>query len=225
MILLRSSRSSFCPKGALSRLLACLRLIIHPSTSRGEADAPSSTPSVHDQSGSLPSESYKSPPIDPAILREHLLGFVRQLQSALPGGCVLEAAALKVIGKHPIDAGGVADIWEGAMGNCKVAVKSLRHSLSSDYSKICTVSGAYLQGFPVPEVYWQRFNNEILACGYLVHPNVVPFIGVYSTPEHPFGLVFEYMEDRNLKEYLRNNEDVRRHELVRFDRHNPCSSH
>lgn len=42
------------------------------------------------------------------------------------------------------------------------------------------------------------------------------FIGVYSTLEHPFALVFEFMEHRNLREYLRNNHDVGRRELVRF---------
>lgn len=36
-------------------------------------------------------------------------------------------------------------------------------------------------------------------------------MGVYSTPEHPLGPVFEYMECRNINEYLKNNEDIERH--------------
>jgi len=223
--ILPSSRSPFRPKGSLSRLLAYLRLIIHPRTPLGEAAAPPPTPSIPDKSGSFPSGTYRSFPIDPAVLRQLLLGLVRQLQSVLPASYVLEGGVLEIISKHPVNAGGVADVWEGAMGNCKVAVKSLRYSSSSDYSKTCMVSGPYLQCSPVPEVYWQRFYNEILACSRLMHPNVVPFIGVYSTPEHPLGLVFEYMEHDNIKEYLRSNKDVGRRELVCFDAHNPCSSH
>lgn len=223
--ILPSSRSPFRPKGALSRLLAYLRLITHPRTPLGAVATPPSTPSIPGKSGSSPSEACRSFPIDPAVLRQLLLGIVRQLQSVLPASHVLEGGVLEITGKYPVNAGGVADVWEGAMGNCKVAVKSLRYSSSSDYSKTCMVSGAYLQYSPVPEVYRQRFYNEILACSRLVHPNVVPFIGVYSTPEHPLGLVFEYMEHDNIKEYLRSGKDIGRRELVRFDVHNPCSSH
>ena len=50
----------------------------------------------------------------------------------------------------------------------------------------------------------------------LSNKHLVPFIGVYSTPEHPFALVFEFMEHLNLREYLRNNRDVGKLELVRF---------
>ena len=43
---------------------------------------------------------------------------------------------------------------------------------------------------------------------------MVPFIGIYSSPEHPSALIFEFMEQLNLREYLRNNRGVRRLELV-----------
>ena len=46
----------------------------------------------------------------------------------------------------------------------------------------------------------------------------MPFIGVYSTLEYPMALVFEFMDRLNLREYLRNNKDVGRRELVRFFR-------
>ena len=43
------------------------------------------------------------------------------------------------------------------------------------------------------------------------------FIGVYSTKEHPFGLVFKFMDHLNLREHLKNNQRVTgRQELVRF---------
>ena len=51
-------------------------------------------------------------------------------------------------------------------------------------------------------------------CTRLSGQRVVPFIGVYSTQEHPLALVFEFMGHLNLREYLRNNHDVERRELV-----------
>jgi len=47
----------------------------------------------------------------------------------------------------------------------------------------------------------------------------VSFIGVYSTREHPFALVFKFMDNQNLRWYLRNNQDIVRMELVGFLRH------
>ena len=61
---------------------------------------------------------------------------------------------------------------------------------------------------------------EALTCSRLNdNCNIIAsFIGVYSTCEHPFALVFEFMDQLNLREYLRNNRDIRRVELVRFRR-------
>jgi hypothetical protein len=43
-------------------------------------------------------------------------------------------------------------------------------------------------------------------------------IAIYSTREHPFGLVFKFMDQLNLRGYLRKNQDIFRLELVRFRR-------
>ena len=53
-------------------------------------------------------------------------------------------------------------------------------------------------------------------CSRLKGQNIVPFIGVCSTPKHPSALVFDFMDNMNLREYLRNNRDVGRLELVGF---------
>ena len=45
---------------------------------------------------------------------------------------------------------------------------------------------------------------------------MVPFIGVYSAREHPFALVFWFMEHLNLRDYLKNHRDIGKLELVRF---------
>ena len=46
--------------------------------------------------------------------------------------------------------------------------------------------------------------------------DVVPLVGVYSTGTHPFGLVYEYMDGLDLRQYLRNNPDVGTLKLVRI---------
>ena len=48
--------------------------------------------------------------------------------------------------------------------------------------------------------------------------NFVPFIGVYSTPEFPFCLVFEFM-GHNLREYLVKNRGAEKLMLVNLDFH------
>jgi serine/threonine protein kinase len=62
----------------------------------------------------------------------------------------------------------------------------------------------------------QRFYNEVRVCGLLRHRdvNAVPSIGVFSTETHPFALVYEFMDGLDLKQYLRNEPNARRLELV-----------
>jgi len=80
-------------------------------------------------------------PIDPDALREHLIDLVSHLPSLLPDNCkCLEPGDLEVVGEQPIGAGGVADVWVGMMGNCKVAIKSYRYCLSLDYLLTYVVS-------------------------------------------------------------------------------------
>jgi len=62
-------------------------------------------------------------------------------------------------------------------------------------------------------------------CSRLIGWNTVPFLGVYSTPEHPLALVFEFMDHANLREYLRNNRNVGRLELVGSRHTARCSSY
>ena len=42
----------------------------------------------------------------------------------------------------------------------------------------------------------------------------MPLVGVYSTEKHPFGLVYEYMDNLDLRQHLKNKPNVGRLELV-----------
>ena len=62
----------------------------------------------------------------------------------------------------------------------------------------------------------QRFDNEVRACNVLHHEGlgVVSFIGVYSDKAHPLGLIYEFMDGLDLRQYLRNEPDVGKLKLV-----------
>ena len=62
----------------------------------------------------------------------------------------------------------------------------------------------------------QRFHNETHTHGLLHHGDVevAPLVGVYSTEAHPFGLVYEYMSNLDLTQYLRNGSNVEKLKLV-----------
>ena len=64
----------------------------------------------------------------------------------------------------------------------------------------------------------QQFHNEIRIWTLLHHRGVdaVPFVGVYSTEAHPFGLVYKYMDGLDLRQYLKNESNVGRLKLVCF---------
>ncbi|KAF9646912.1 kinase-like protein [Thelephora ganbajun] len=137
---------------------------------------------------------------DPGTPPEQLVDAVRNLSPFLLNGSeMLGQEDLKITGPHPINAGGFANVWVGERNDgTTVAIKSYRYYASSSCLPI------YL-----------RMCREALTCSHLNdgNKNFVPFIGVYSTFEHPFCLVFELM-DMNLREYLRNNRDVGRTELL-----------
>ena len=61
------------------------------------------------------------------------------------------------------------------------------------------------------------FHNEAHVWTLLRQGNVdvVPLVGVYSTEAHPFGLVYEYMDGLDLRQYMKNGPNLRRPELVR----------
>ncbi|KAF9778003.1 kinase-like domain-containing protein [Thelephora terrestris] len=190
-------------KVSFSRLLGHLCLLFHPH-SRGTLSEECDTfehatnPPAHMGTGSLPPDLDLSSLDDPSIPTEGLVDSVLRLGPSLPISCGLfRHNDLKITGPRPFDGGGFAKIWSGEKDDGKkVVIKSYRH-----YSSLSRLP-AFL-----------RFYQEALVCSYfnsIDDRSFAPFFGIYSSEEHPFALVFEIMEHRNLGEYLRNNKDVRR---------------
>ena len=148
--LLHSKRAPFRLNGQLSRLLTSLRLISHQNPSLEGVNVPSSTTNTHGQLESFPQETDRSLPIDPGAFCERLVDPVIHLQSLLPGSCEwLEQGELEVVGEHPLDAGCVADVRVGKMGDRKFAIKVYRCYSSSNCSSTYAVGSTYLLGAPL----------------------------------------------------------------------------
>lgn len=55
---------------------------------------------------------------------------------------------------------------------------------------------------------------EVLASTQLSHPNIVPFLGVYSTFTHPLALLYKLMDNLDLYKYLVQHPNINRLKLV-----------
>ena len=161
--------------------------------------------------------------MDAISLSQHYMQMAHALQPFMPSTCrFLNPGDVKLVGTHPMAAGGFADIWEATYEGRRVAFKSYRCYTSSDVA-------------PVAEVHYnrsicrvvhradtlQRFYNEVHICSLLHHKdvNVVPFVGVFSAETHPFTLIYEHMDGLDLKQYLRNEPNARRLKLVHVPLH------
>ena len=137
------------------------------------------------------------------------------LRSSMPSTCRwLSSEDIKPIGRFPIAAGGFADVWEATHNGRKVILKSYRCYATFDIAQIAKVVPTFRE-MNATDVL-QRFQTEVHVCDFLHHRAVavVPFVGVYSTEEHPFGLIYEYMDGLDLKQYLRNEPNARKLKLV-----------
>lgn len=138
------------PNSSLTRLFTFRFPLLHPRTPPEGGNVPSFATEGLDQA-ELPGidESF---PIDPAVLHAHLLDLVLRLQALLQDSCGwMEQGDIEFVGEHPADAGGVADVRVGKMGNREVAIKSYRSHSSSDHLPIYAVSGTYLRYAPITE--------------------------------------------------------------------------
>ena len=143
----------------------------------------------------------------------------QRLRPLLPRTCGWPPSDdIQVIDATPFSSGSFAEVWKGSVQGQIVAIKSLRCYSSPGFDP----SGVGIVSFfsPVymvrvkPTVSQQRFVREVWASTQLSHRNIVPFIGVYSTPAHPFALLYGMMDNIDLGRYLVERPDASRLKLV-----------
>ena len=95
------------------------------------------TADTHDQSESTPLENNHFLTTD----YEELVNLSDRFRPFLPANYPwLGQDDLEVVGTHPVDAGGFADVWVGKMGDQRIAVKSYRCWASVDHVQIYEAS-------------------------------------------------------------------------------------
>ena len=156
-------------------------------------------------------------------LSRHYSQVARLLRSFMPPTCHgLSQEDVTPIGGHPVTAGGFADIWEAMYDGRKVVLKSYRCYVMFDVLHAARVRCIHHPFNPSAAVdASQRYYNEVYICNLLHHEGVgvVVLLGLYSTEAHPFGLIYEYMDGLDLKQYLKNEPYVGRLKLVHVSSH------
>ena len=114
-------------------------------------------------------------------------------------------------GDHPIVVGGISDVWEGTYRNKTVSIEHLKIPLNDDrarkkvrvwYGKpLLRVSSKGLQSFVKQAVMWKR----------LKHPNIIPFVGITTSP---FQIISKWMPNGTLMDFVEGNPDANRISLV-----------
>ncbi|KAF9642090.1 kinase-like protein [Thelephora ganbajun] len=92
--------------------------------------------------------------------------------------------------------GGCATVSKGKYRDRKVAIKTLRLYLTSDY-----------------EEHFGKFRREVIAWRHLRHPHILPFIEV-NLERHRLAMVSEWMDHGNISDFVKKHEEINRVQLL-----------
>lgn len=150
--------------------------------------------------------------------RKCYYNLAQRLRQLLPSSCKwLESDDVQITATTAFSSGAFSEIWKGSLQGSPVAVKSLRCYSSPEFDPaevgIVSISPLHAAETALTE-HSQRFLKEASASSQLSHPNIVPFLGVYSAPNHPFALLYAMMDNHDLGRYLADHPSVSRLELV-----------
>lgn len=108
-----------------------------------------------------------------------------------------------------------ADVSKGEYSGTPAAIKRLRVN-----------KGGYDRVFKVPpteskhtrfSTFIQRLCQEVVGWRHLIHPNILPLLGVSMIPDsNRFDILTRWMPSGNLMQYAKSNSKVNRLQLVRI---------
>ncbi|KAF9646136.1 kinase-like protein [Thelephora ganbajun] len=116
----------------------------------------------------------------------------------LPASYVLPGKPIHMA-EHLVSSDGFNKTKEGVYDNKRVAVKTLRVNKNANTRDIQKVTKV----FCTRAVVWRRISG---------HPNIVPFLGVSKIPA--FSMVSEWMPNGNVRDYVRENPEINRLQLL-----------
>lgn len=123
---------------------------------------------------------------------------------------------LRKSGSDPVARGGFADVWEGTHQGGPVCIKFLRiesDNANRNQKNALAVRGVHNFLCVLIKGCCKPFYGEAVVWKRLMHPNVVRFLGVTTTP---LQIVSEWMPNGTLLEFMRVNPSVDRMGLVRI---------
>ncbi|KZT03176.1 kinase-like protein [Laetiporus sulphureus 93-53] len=133
-----------------------------------------------------------------------LLQKLRQLCAEygfVPDSCYLPSTAVTNKSRQPVATGGFGDVWLGELISenqwSKVALKRIR------------ISGDNLEQLRT------GFFKEVVTWRHLVHPNVVPFLGILDSQANDMCILSRWMENGSLVDFLKTNPGSDRLALIR----------
>lgn len=115
----------------------------------------------------------------------------------------------------PFDSGGYSSVFKATFKERAVVVKTLNVAAQAEREKLHRVSGPDLR---TPKrsftPHLQLLVKEVVGWKWLRHQNVLPFVGVTFTSSTPISIVSEMMENGNITDFVRENQDYNRVKLV-----------
>lgn len=113
----------------------------------------------------------------------------------------------------------LGSVYEGTFNGSKVRIRRVRTGPGGDLQKVKEVRTLW-PGFPVLRHPWilQTFHQVAVVSKHLVHPNIVPLLGITVDP---FELISDWMPGGDLMGYIDAHPDTDRRSLVRFPSTSP----
>ena len=132
----------------------------------------------------------------------------------LPSSFVLPQESVE-LEAAPFDSGGYSSVFKATFMERAIVVKVLNVTVRTHRERLHRVSGLDLKT-PKPSLilHPQLLIKEVIGWKWLQHENVLPFLGVMFTPSAPISIASELMENGNIMEFIRKNQDYNRVKLV-----------
>lgn len=154
-------------------------------------------------------QALTAPGDDPMIFKKF-----RQLcgrAGLLPASYIIPVPLIQT--KHLVFSGAFSDVWEGIYQGNPVTVKGFHVYKNDDVRKARKVN------FCVSFTALANDRRKVFCKGVAIlkrlsHANIVPFLGISEAPA-PLSMIYEWMPNGNVRDYVAKNPEISRLQLVR----------
>ena len=140
--------------------------------------------------------------VHPALKHRHVKALVRLSGATRLYLERLVLDGIEIIG-DAVGGGSFADIFKGRLVDQDITIKVLKVYQKLDIEKLLKVTSKYVIFMMSTKGHFQEFSSTV-TWRQLLHPNVLPFYGVYQLARNPprVCLACPWMENGNLAQFL-----------------------